>query len=70
MAKPSQAFLTIFLTLMKDFDAPPIVCQRIEGQERIYSYVEAADYLLNLYATDDVIAKPALQIGSLKTFSS
>lgn len=70
MTKSIAASLSIRLAPRKDLGAPASERRGIEGQDRIYMYVEAVSYLLNSYVTDDVIAMAALKIMSLKKFTS
>lgn len=35
-------------------------------QERIYAYAKAANYLINFYATNNVIAKAAAEVETFK----
>lgn len=60
------ASLTVCVTPRIDVDAPAIVHREVEGYVRIYAQVEAVNYLLNSYATDDVIKKAASDIELFK----
>lgn len=57
VAKSPEASLITRLTLKIDIGAPTIDHRGMEGQERIYATVQVVIYLLNSYATDDVVAK-------------
>lgn len=70
MAKSPAASLTIYLTSRKDVDASTLVRREFKGQKRIYLHVEAVNYLLNAYATNDEIANVASKIESFKKLSS
>lgn len=59
LAKAFAAFLSNCLTLRKDVDVSLIVRRRIGRQKRIYAYIQASNFLSNLYAISDVIAKVA-----------
>lgn len=60
--------LTILLTPRKDLDVPATNRRGLKGQERIFTFVEAINYLLNANETDDVIAKAASKIESFEKF--
>lgn len=64
--KYSAASLTISLTAKKKIVVPAIVHRWIKVQDRIISYVGASNFLLNAYATNDDVAKDALEIKSFK----
>lgn len=66
--KPLTASLIIRLIPKKDLHSPAVVCQEIEGQECIYTNVEAVNCLLNFNATDKVIEIVVSEIESLKSF--
>lgn len=68
MAKYSAASLTIRLSARKDVDVPALVRRKIKGQGRIYTFVEAVNYLLNSYATENVIAEAASVIKPFMKF--
>lgn len=66
----SAASLNIILTFTNSIDAPLLVRRGTEGQEYIYMFIDAVNYLLNLYATDDVLAKAATEIGPFKKYDN
>lgn len=66
MAKSPTALLTICSTPRKDNDTSAISCQGRERQESIYTFVEAVSYLLNEYATNNVISTATSIIKSFK----
>lgn len=64
------ASLTIRLTPTNSDGVPLLLRQGIEDRERIYTYIDAVSYLLNSYATDDVIAKAASEIESCEKYNN
>lgn len=70
MAKSSAGSVTICLTPTNTENAPLLVCRGIEGQERIFTYIEAVNHLLNSFANGGFIAKAALEVESFKTHKS
>lgn len=66
MVKSPGTSLTIRLTPRKDVGVSALVHRGIEGRERIYTQLEAVDYLQNAIATDDVVAKASSEIESFK----
>lgn len=58
------------LTSTNNEDALYLVCGGKEKQERIYTSVEAANYLLNSYATDNVIGNSKLLLKLFKKYNS
>lgn len=57
MKKLSAAWLTIRLTPSKGDNALSLVDRGQEEQERLFTYVDAVNYLLSSHATDDVISE-------------
>lgn len=49
--KCADAFLTILPTSWKGFDAPAILHQDFERHERMDTFFEAVNYMLNVFAT-------------------
>lgn len=62
IAKSFAASLTIRMTPINNDNAQHLLRREIEGQECIYTYIEAVNYLLNSFAADDMIAKAAAEI--------
>lgn len=65
-----EALRTNCFTAGKSFNAPVLFGGGIEGQGQTHTYIAAINFLLSFYAIDDVIAKNALEIESLKKFLS
>lgn len=68
MAKSPAASLNIHLTPKTNIDIPAVVRCEIEGQACIYTCVALVNYIRTSNVTDDVIAKPTLEIGSSQKF--
>lgn len=59
MTKSRSVPLPICVIPLMDVDDLAVLCRDVEGQERIYTYIEAGNYLLNSKAIDNFIAKAA-----------
>lgn len=66
MSTSLAAFLTVRLTPRKDREDKFIGRHGVAGQEINYGYPEAVDYLLNAYATDDIVEKVATKLEAYK----
>lgn len=64
--KFQAASLTIRLTRKQGDDIPNMMDRGRDEQERIHTYIEAVNYLLRSYATDDAKARASSKTESLK----
>lgn len=70
MAKSPATLLVFRIAPNNEVDSPVPVRQKNEGQERIYTYIEAVNNLLNSYATDNVFEKASMEIKFFKKILS
>lgn len=66
VAKAPVAFLTNRLAQRKDLENNLEERLSVEKQKHVYAYVEPANFVLNLYATDDVIAKATAKVEAFE----
>lgn len=69
MAKYFVEALEIGPTTTSNDIARALVCQRVEGQERINTDVEAVNHVLNSCVKDDATTMETLKVQTLKTYS-
>lgn len=66
MVKTIVASRKVRLTPRRDRESQLNRCREDERQKSIHAYVETINYLLKLYATNDVVSKAAVEIVAFK----